>query len=118
MPRTVQNCIFESVSISKPSGKNAVIPTERKEEAIIPMTAGFRQFMIPETALFFRNFSKYFTTIRMMIKDGRITPDVAHNAPNIPPFLIPIKVAILTASGPGVLSLTASAESWHILRRM
>ena len=44
----------------------------------------------------------------MIIKnDGNATPTVAHKAPGIPAFSIPIYVEILMAKGPGVLSLTA-----------
>ena len=44
---------------------------------------------------------------RMMKKDGRTTPSVAQNAPSTPPCDAPMKVAMLTASGPGVDSDTA-----------
>ena len=44
---------------------------------------------------------------RMMPKDGSTTPSVAHSAPTNPPCDEPMKVAILTASGPGVDSDTA-----------
>ena len=44
---------------------------------------------------------------RMMKKDGRTTPSVAQNAPGTPPCDAPMKVAMLTASGPGVDSDTA-----------
>ena len=44
---------------------------------------------------------------RMMQKDGRTTPSVAHSAPANPPCEDPMKVAIFTASGPGVDSDTA-----------
>ena len=43
----------------------------------------------------------------MITNDGSITPSVAHKPPNIPPGRVPTKVAIFTANGPGVLSLTA-----------
>lgn len=40
-------------------------------------------------------------------KDGRTTPSVAQSAPGTPPCDAPMKVAMLTASGPGVDSDTA-----------
>ena len=40
---------------------------------------------------------------RMMKKDGRTTPSVAQSAPSTPPCDAPMKVAMLTASGPGLL---------------
>lgn len=43
----------------------------------------------------------------MIIKDGSITPSVAQKEPKIPPTSAPTYVAIFTANGPGVLSLTA-----------
>ena len=44
---------------------------------------------------------------RMMKKEGRTTPSVAQSAPSTPPCEEPMKVAMLTASGPGVDSDTA-----------
>ena len=38
------------------------------------------------------------------MKDGKTTPIVAQSAPRTPDISIPVKVAILTANGPGVLS--------------
>ena len=42
-----------------------------------------------------------------MPKEGSTTPSVAHSAPAMPACEEPIKVAMLTASGPGVDSDTA-----------
>ena len=44
---------------------------------------------------------------RIMKKEGISTPRVAKKLPKIPPWEEPIKVAILTARGPGVDSETA-----------
>ena len=44
----------------------------------------------------------------MMTNDGRTTPNVAQNEPKTPPVSAPTYVAMLTANGPGVLSLTAT----------
>ena len=46
-----------------------------------------------------------------MTNDGSTTPSVASTAPSIPPVFIPTKVAIFTASGPGVLSLSATKST-------
>lgn len=43
----------------------------------------------------------------IMINDGKTTPSVARTAPQKPPTLEPIKVAIFIATGPGVDSATA-----------
>ena len=45
--------------------------------------------------------------IIMIRNDGSTTPKVAHTAPNNPPVSMPTYVAMFTAKGPGVLSLTA-----------
>ena len=46
----------------------------------------------------------------MIQNEGNTTPSVAHKAPGKPPCDEPMKVAILTASGPGVDSETAMNE--------
>ena len=44
---------------------------------------------------------------RMMTNDGSTTPSVANREPSMPLCDAPMKVAIFTASGPGVDSETA-----------
>ena len=46
-----------------------------------------------------------------MINEGKTTPSVASNAPQNPPCDEPTKVAIFTATGPGVDSATATKLS-------
>ena len=66
---------------------------------------------MPESTLFtpayFRRFLMSAAMMRMMTKEGRMTPSVATSAPKKPACAEPMKVAILTASGPGVDSATA-----------
>jgi hypothetical protein len=109
--RNNQNDISVKQFACNPFGKNTVLPTERNAVPIIPTTAGFKPDITPLTALLFLNFSKHLAIIRIMIKDGSTIPSVAITAPRTPPVRIPTNVAILTASGPGVLSLRATKST-------
>ena len=57
IPRNTQNDASVKRSVCKPSGKNTVLPTDRKAVPIIPTTAGRSPDITPLTALLFRNLS-------------------------------------------------------------
>ena len=59
------------------------------------------------TPLYLSRFEIKAAIIKMIIKEGSITPRVATKLPKTPPCELPINVAILTAIGPGVDSATA-----------
>ena len=70
-------------------------------------TIGLTPFNAPLTYLLVMNLFIIIATMIIMIKEGSITPRVAHIAPNTPPTLLPMNVEIFNAKGPGVTSLTA-----------
>ena len=59
------------------------------------------------TPAYFNKLRTRAAIMRMIKNDGNTTPNVARSAPKKPPCDEPMKVAILTAIGPGVDSATA-----------
>ena len=74
---------------------------------IIATTQGRTPERNASTPAYFIRFRSTAVMSRMMKNEGSTTPSVAKNAPASPPCDEPMKVAILTASGPGVDSDTA-----------
>ena len=74
---------------------------------IIPTMAGRMHPSTAFTPAYLSKCESRVATSKMMIKDGKTTPNVANIAPKNPPCEEPTKVAILTAIGPGVDSATA-----------
>ena len=74
---------------------------------IIAITQGRTPERKALTPAYFIRFLSTAAVKSIIMKDGRTTPSVARNEPRMPPYVEPINVAILTASGPGVDSETA-----------
>ena len=74
---------------------------------IMATTQGRTPERMASTAGYFSRLFSAAAISRMMPKDGSTTPSVAHSAPAKPACEEPIKVAMFTASGPGVDSDTA-----------
>ena len=74
---------------------------------IIATTQGRTPERKASTPAYFIRFCSTAAMSRMMTNEGSTTPSVAKNAPSSPPCEEPMKVAMLTASGPGVDSDTA-----------
>ena len=103
MPRT-SGLIF-SEREEKPS---SVLPAIVSAVArIIATTQGRTPDKKACTPEYFKKLRIRAAIIKMITKDGRTTPRVAAAAPARPACEEPIKVAMLTASGPGVDSDTA-----------
>ena len=76
-------------------------------ESIIATTQGRMPERNACTPAYFMKFLRSAAIKRIMKKEGITTPRVAKKLPKMPPWEEPIKVAILTARGPGVDSETA-----------
>ena len=92
-------------SVVKPSSVES--PIVSAVAKIIATTQGRTPDKNALTPAYFIRFCSTAAMSRMMKNDGSTTPKVASSAPKKPPCDEPIKVAIFTASGPGVDSDTA-----------
>lgn len=100
--RSKRNVLF-TVLIPNKQLKSIIIAVER----ISPTIAGLIPLSTACTPAYLRTFFRIAAIISIIINDGSTTPIVAASAPKTPPCDEPIKVAILTAIGPGVDSDTA-----------
>ncbi len=107
IPKAVLSNAKSSYIIEPPPKKITLTKNSKAVEKINDNTIGLTPDKAPWTNLFFRNLFIIIATIKMMIKEGKTTPKVAHKDPRMPAVLLPTNVAILIAKGPGVASLIA-----------